>query len=298
MSDPLTWEDLPLAPNHITELQRSAIAPTVARQRGYETVTAIRQVKRYGFAEAQCLVPGPLIPIYGVGGERTSYQFKPDAPRVDRDGKIVKYENPRNRPSALDVPPGVRRWVLDPSQPFLITEGTKKADSGASHGAACISLPGVWNWRSPDVLAELDQIPWKHQTVYLAFDSDWMRKRQVALALKRLAAVVRSRGAIVYALCLPEAIPGIKVGLDDFFAMGKSVIDLLYLEAVEIESDDDVDAAANAFTTDERANGRPAICVDDKDLERVSGQAWSAIELANVPPRLFRSGELSEEGRT
>lgn len=246
MSEAPTWADLPLAHHHADQLQQSGIAPAVAAQRGYRTATTVREVKRLGFAESQCLVPGLLIPVHGVGGDLEGYQFKPDAPRT-RDGKVHKYEQPARSASLLDVPIQARRWVMDPEHPLVFTEGAKKADAGASRELAVVAVAGVWNWRSEAVIASLDQIPLKGRTVYLCFDSDWRRNPRVRAALKRLAAVLRSRGAIVYALCLPETVPGEKVGLDDYLAAGHGAIDLFSrVEAVELTEDADADEAAEA----------------------------------------------------
>src|SRR4051812_41069746 len=75
-----TWDDLPLADHHRAELMRSGISPGVARERGYRTATAIREVKRLGFAESQCQMPGLLLPIHNLGAEIALYQYKPDTP--------------------------------------------------------------------------------------------------------------------------------------------------------------------------------------------------------------------------
>jgi hypothetical protein len=199
MSEAPTWVDLPLAQHHVAELTRSAVTPAVAADRGYRTVTTIREVKRLGFAESQCLVPGLLIPVNGVGGDLEGYQFKLDAPRT-KDGKVHKYEQPARSESLLDVPKRARAWVMNPALRLIFTEGCKKADAGAAHELPIVAVAGVWNWRSEAVIAALDQIPLKGRRVYLCFDSDWRRNPKVRAALKRLAAVLRSRGAIVYAL--------------------------------------------------------------------------------------------------
>ena len=47
----------------------------------------------------------------------------------------------------LDVPPTCQPMLGDPSVDLWITEGTKKADAGASRGLCIIALLGVWNWR-------------------------------------------------------------------------------------------------------------------------------------------------------
>jgi hypothetical protein len=204
-AEPVSWDDLPLAPNHVADLTNSAITPAVAKERGYESVTTIRGVKQYGFAGSQCLVPGLLVPTYTFTNERDGYQFKPDQPRV-RDGKTVKYEHPAKSACGLDIPPRALRWVLDRSQPLYFTEGVKKGDAGASHELAIVDFAGVWNWRTEEALRALREIPLKGRTCYLAWDSDWVRKPDVKRALQAFAASLRSHHHVaeVYALCLPE----------------------------------------------------------------------------------------------
>lgn len=239
------WDRLPLLPQHVEVLSVRGISPAVARERGYRSAHSIREIKTLGFAEAQARPPGLIIPLHNVAGELAGYQYRPDAPRM-RDGKPIKYESPPKSAPVLDCPPRARRWVLDPEQPLLVTEGSMKADAAAARDLACLAIAGVWNWRSPDVITALDQIPLRGRTVYLAFDSDWRRKPAVEAALRRLAAVLRQRGAIVRAIVLPENSPGMKVGLDDWLAQGHGALDLFALPAVELDGEDDDTAEPQA----------------------------------------------------
>jgi hypothetical protein len=103
----------------------------------------------------------------------------------------------------LDVPPGTRPHLGNPAIPLWITEGIRKADSGASRGLAIIALLGVWNWRGTNsaggkvVLPDWECIALNGRPVYLAFDSDAMTNAQVAKALRRLGAFLTSRKADV-----------------------------------------------------------------------------------------------------
>jgi Domain of unknown function (DUF3854) len=135
-----------LLPQHEALLRDSAIAPAVARDRGYRSVTVRADLHRLGFSARQARVPALLIPIRDVHGEVALYQARPDEPRI-LDGRSVKYETPKGARMALDVPPSVRAMLGDPGVPLFITEGVRKADSAASIGLCCIALLGVWNWR-------------------------------------------------------------------------------------------------------------------------------------------------------
>jgi hypothetical protein len=104
--------------------------------------------------------------------------FKPDFPRADKDGKVIKYEHPPKDPTRAffcdlgfedalniarkldkekkliaefeDKPPEITwgqafwQWVQkDPSIPLVITEGFKKGAALMSWGIVAIALPGV-----------------------------------------------------------------------------------------------------------------------------------------------------------
>jgi Domain of unknown function (DUF927)/Domain of unknown function (DUF3854)/Cch helix turn helix domain len=222
---PTAWAELTLAERHIEQLKASAITPAVALARQYRTITKKSELLILGFKPVQCSVPGLLMPMYNVADELAGYTYRPDQARI-KDDKSVKYENPGGSTASPDVPIPARKWVVNPDQPLLFTEGVKKGDAAASHELAVVSFGGVWNWRGPEALAALDQIPLKGRTVYLAFDSDWRRKSSVRQALRRLAKVLQSRGANVSMLDLPELTAGQKVGLDDYFANGGNAIDL------------------------------------------------------------------------
>src|SRR5262249_23054861 len=136
-----------LLSHHAALLEASGIAPHVVTARGYRSVEETADLAALGFsAPQQRLVPALLVPIWTVAGEIATHQLRPDSPRV-LDGKIVKYETKARSTMVLDVPPAARAQLGDPSQPLVITEGVRKADSAVSRGLCCIALLGVWNWR-------------------------------------------------------------------------------------------------------------------------------------------------------
>ncbi len=190
----------PLLPRHLDLLTASAISPTVAKTRGYRSVTNRAELERLGFAATQRLVPGLLIPIWGVDGKIASYQLRPDEPRI-RDGKAVKYETLAGSRMVLDVPPMARRWLGNPKKPLFITEGARKADAAVSKGLCCIALLGVWNWRGRNefggktALADWDSIALNSRNIFIVFDSDVMTKASVHAALARLKAFLESKNA-------------------------------------------------------------------------------------------------------
>lgn len=209
----------------------SAIEPALIEQRGYRTVTDPNVLIGLGFSKGQANVPGLLIPIWGPHGSKPlSYQYRPDRPRR-KDGKALKYESLPKTETRVDVPLAVRPKLGNPSEVLWITEGCKKADAAASKGLACIALTGVWNFKHKNehggsaVLGDFEHIPLAGRQVVICYDSDVMEKSSVQQALRRLRNVLLSRGATVR-FCILPAEKGQKIGLDDFFAAGRTVDEL------------------------------------------------------------------------
>jgi hypothetical protein len=202
---------LMLSDAHRQLIQASAVSDEVAHARGYRTVTIRADLERLGFSRAQQNVPALLIPIWSVAGEIVLYQVRPDQPRIDKHGKVVKYETPGKSCMALDVPPTIQKLIGDPSKPLFITEGVRKADAAASLGLCCIGLLGVWNWRGTNplggktVLPDWESIALRDRDVYIAYDSDAVTKIGVYKAMDRLGGFLRSRGARVHFILLPES---------------------------------------------------------------------------------------------
>lgn len=217
---PIGWVDSnpdepvrdPLSARHRAMLETdSGIRPDVIAARGYETITVKARLTEIGFSNRQCRVPALLIPVYGLSGEITTYQIRPDTPRIDRTGKVIKYETPLGSRMDIDVSPLIREQVVDVRVPLVITEGVKKADAAISHGACCLALLGVWNWKGKDdlggrrALATFDRIPWNDRPVTIIFDSDLIEKESVAHALRRIGHMLQdSYGASVRITRLPN----------------------------------------------------------------------------------------------
>jgi hypothetical protein len=229
-----------LLPHHSKMLAESAISEAVAQERGYRSVGLKSELQRLGFSNYQQRVPALLVPIYGVSGEIANYQIRPDEARMNRKGQAIKYETIAGSKICIDVPPHVVKEIRDPSKSLFITEGVKKADSAVSQGLCCIGLIGVWNWRGSNewggktVLPDWDYIALKERKVYIVFDSDVVEKESVAMAMSRLKGFLSSRGADVSIIYLPAASDGRKVGLDDFFAAGHTVPDLMTFASKEL----------------------------------------------------------------
>src|SRR3989442_15300694 len=86
------YPDLCLLPKHEQLFVDSAISPAVAQSRGYRSVEKKAALKDLGFSNTQCRVPALLLPVWSVHGQIVNYQIRPDTPRIDKDGRVVKYE--------------------------------------------------------------------------------------------------------------------------------------------------------------------------------------------------------------
>jgi hypothetical protein len=181
-------------------IAESGIARDVAEARGYRTIEKKVELKTLGFADRQCNPPGLLIPIYSPTGEIVNYQLRPDEPRIDKNGKSVKYETPSGSRMVLDVHPFPRETLGNPAVPLFITEGIKKGDALVSRGLCAVTLLGVWSWRGTNehggktALYEWDYVALNNgRRVYIVFDSDVMLKPGVHEAMRRVKALLESR---------------------------------------------------------------------------------------------------------
>ena len=220
-------------------IEESGIDPDTIDARGYFTATQPVELIRLGFTRTQARVPAMVIPIYSPKGEVSLHQIRPDQPRVNRKGKRLKYETPKDARMALDVPPLMREHITDRTKPLYLNEGIKKADALASRGRVTVGLLGVYSWRGKDAqgnslaLGDWEDIALNDRDVYIVFDSDVMVNPKVHGALRRLSKWLETRRARVWFIYIPAS-EDEKIGVDDFFATGKTVEDLMQYATQEL----------------------------------------------------------------
>ncbi|MDD4859750.1 MAG: DUF3854 domain-containing protein, partial [Dehalococcoidales bacterium] len=220
---PVYSEAIPeLLAEHFRHLREgSGVSDEVIKERGYRSILNKGDLEKHGFLSSQRRAPGLLIPLWGVDGGQVGCQYRPDNPRSDSRQRPVKYESPVGSSNHLDCPPRCRPMLGDPKTPLWITEGSKKADALASHGACAISLTGVWGFKSKNefggiiILSDWDRIAIKDRLVYLAFDSDVISKDLVRKALEHLGEHLSRKGAGILVIYLPQD-GNKKVGIDDY----------------------------------------------------------------------------------
>ena len=225
-----------LLPQHLHMLHtESGILDTVVAERGYASVdgkAGTDTLRTLGFPRRYArLVPGLVVPVHTTDGQQPFAVYRPDHPDIGPDGRARKYLLPKGVGIRIDCPPRSRPHLADPAMPLWITEGQKKGDALASHGAIVLALLGVWNFKGKNdfggttILADLDYIAWDTRMVHIVFDSDVMVKPAVSQALARLVEHLRRKGAVVDACYLPDGPHG-KIGVDDFLVQGHTLADL------------------------------------------------------------------------
>jgi hypothetical protein len=232
-----------LAPHHLAMLAASEITQDVIAARGYFTATTKAALEALGFGRAQRL-PGLVIPVYNVYGELATYILRPDIPRIPYGkSKPAKYEFMYGARMALDVPrlSTLHQALGNPQIPLWITEGSKKVDALVSQGCCAVAVLGVWSWRGTNeqggttALPDWEAIALNARTVYVVYDSDVMLKDEVHQALARIGAYLQHRKAHVRYLYLPAGPSGAKIGIDDYFAAGKTVDAALALATTQLK---------------------------------------------------------------
>jgi putative DNA primase/helicase len=144
---------------------------------------------------------------------------KPDLPRKNAEGKVIKYESPRGagnqqlfvphvsiqiadqimaklgavREHAELLPPtAIDRefwgWFLSTDLPLIVTEGAKKAAAIISAGYPAIALNGVWGWgtNEKDMFGEIER--GEHGESLKILNSDlepFLDDREIVLAFDR-----------------------------------------------------------------------------------------------------------------
>src|SRR5215510_14809825 len=140
-----------LTPQHHTMLVKdSGIAEDVLAERGYRSLTAreaAQVLPPLGFSAPVCrLGSGLLFPLTLPDDPAHLYQFRPDHPRRDDEGKDIKYEIPAKRPQRLILHPRSLAALQSTETTLYISEGAKKNDSLVSRGATALAGIGVWSF--------------------------------------------------------------------------------------------------------------------------------------------------------
>ncbi|WP_416242480.1 DUF3854 domain-containing protein [Anabaena cylindrica] len=190
-------------------------------------------------------------------------RFKPTQGRIDKNGKLVKYESPPktpNRVTYFDVPyciwdfvarrynikryhsPLVQRlqdklnplsfweWVQrHPEIPIILCEGEKKAASLLSQGFVAIALPGIWSGRigkkdfDERLHPDIMPVAQPGRKFIILFDYETKPKTRWSI----FQATLRTGKTIEAVGCTCEVaqLPGPEKGVDDFIVERSKLIE-------------------------------------------------------------------------
>lgn len=244
--------DCQLSDDHLQLLLvESKISPKVIAQRGYRSINSHAELQRLGFQRNQGNIPALLIPIYGIDGEVTLYQIRPDQPRSTSDGQLAKYEVPKKSKLKVDIPPGCLTLVRDPKQPLVICLGMRSADAGASKDIACLALLHPRGWKSsPEVWNRLHL---NGRQVLIVLDSTADKAKETLYSIAELSDFLRKQEAVVTVKVLPPDAENKRQNLDDYLAQGYSFDDLVALSTSDTSAlsahQFDVDPPTRYFRT-------------------------------------------------
>jgi hypothetical protein len=174
---------------------------------------------------------GLVIPYRDLQGEVNCFaRVRPHAPRPDKKGRPVKYEQPLKEPCRAYYPSASLPKLNDGTSPVYVTEGEKKALALSQLGLAAVGIGGVWSWKpkdTDDLIPDLAAVPWAGRVVYVVFDYDPKpdTRNNVHAARKRLArALLKAGAAAVRSVELPPGPDGAKQGVDDFLVAHGPVV--------------------------------------------------------------------------
>ena len=187
--------------------------------------------------------------------------FKPDQPRLNQEGKSIKYEHPYKSPTrAFFLMPGRADWELIAGKagvaigdyenfwlwvkannlPIVITEGAKKAAALLSNGYTAIGIPGIFNGHRKDkesnkryLIPELEVFAdGRNFTIVFDNDSKQSAKINTEIATSQLGGLLRKKKCRVSIATWNYPYKGI----DDLIAAhGQDTLDTVVQGAIALE---------------------------------------------------------------
>jgi hypothetical protein len=242
MSDtPTPNRERTLLPHHVEHLARSGIEESTARAAGLYSETDPGEIARlpgwggpavglgpclvFPYFEADGITPMTF--LRADGSEAPFVRLRPDMPRLDGDGREVKYESPVGSTTRLYIPPGIAEVLADASAALDVVEGEKKALCLVQNGRPAVGVGGVWGWvrGRPDdappggpyqLNDDLLALPWGGRRVNSIFDSDSQIRSDLNQALYAFARTLQAQGARVFIIPLPQGLDNRNQGPDDY----------------------------------------------------------------------------------
>jgi len=169
-----------------------------------QTLSVPQTEARTGIDDAMCYE----IPYYGPDGKSLKYSRWKLLNIGHGELGIKYYQDEKTIPHLYF--PQIINWKKisqDTSQRIHITEGEKKAACASLMGLPCISIGGVWSFKSKkwslSNIPDFDWVQWTGREVEVCYDGDMYSNENVSRALSALTAMLASRGARVFIRYLP-----------------------------------------------------------------------------------------------
>jgi putative DNA primase/helicase len=184
---------------------------------------------------------------------------KPDLPRKNAEGKVIKYESPRGAGNqqlfvphvSIRIADGIMEkvgavrehpellpstaidrefwgWFLSTELPLIITEGAKKAAALISAGYPAIALNGVWGWGSneKDMFGEVERGSRGESLKILNPDLEpFLNDREIVLAFDRDESPLTIKKVELAKTRFRQEVEGIVVGVTQLKWSGHKGID-------------------------------------------------------------------------
>ena len=165
-------------------------------------------------------------------------QFKPDvAIQLPDEEKPAKYITDKGHPyDAIALPhPDKDFWQQvkdDPSIPVPVTEGTKKSGALMTCGYAALAVTGVDNGlRKGKLVSNFEVVAVPGRPIPIIYDADLLTKKEVRLALQKLATAFKQKDCIVTVAVIPAELDC--KGIDDVLVNhGPEIVKKIMADAI------------------------------------------------------------------
>jgi hypothetical protein len=204
-------------------LEARGVSPEAQAATGYWTEFQPSELLKLGFSSKQAqYVPALVTPIRDVAGVVIDHEIRPRNPRKGLNGKVHKKERPAGSQQRLNFSALTFKHADNPLIPLIICEAITKADAVAQWPDAtvcAVSMSGTTGFRGfnskggSTFLADFEAVALKGKTpggeqfgreIYVVTDSDVATNSQVLSSVRRLAAILRNRGANVHIIMPPQ----------------------------------------------------------------------------------------------
>ena len=239
------------------------VVPDLIYAHGEVTETPIHDGLNWNYIRFWIKQPIALAAALLLNEDGSCWQAKLSQPRVDKKGKVCKYETPLGNGSKAflpDIPSAIRQKIADrynvevpsegsfwdwlddhPELPIIWTEGGKKALSLLGLGYVAIALYGVNGGYYKDVIGDRALIPdvlqfaqmGRHHVLAFDQDAEDKTRRRVNVALSRFGGLLHQTGGTV-AIAQWNGTDG--KGVDDLIVNGGAQAwEQAYAEALSLE---------------------------------------------------------------